>query len=102
MCNNCGKEGHLGRDCPTLARTATRTPVLAPTQNHQRRGGNRPQASGRVYAMTGAKATGSGNLVIGHCMIAEEAYCVLYDSGATHSFVLDACVKKLSLPMCEL
>jgi len=52
--------------------------------------------------MTGAKATGSGNLVIGHCMIAEEAYCVLYDSGATHSFVLDACVKKLSLPMCEL
>jgi len=28
--------------------------------------------------------------------------CVLYDSGATHSFVLDACVKWLGLLVCEL
>ena len=27
---------------------------------------------------------------------------MLYDSGATDSFVSDACVKKLSLPVCEL
>jgi len=52
--------------------------------------------------MTGAEAGGSGNLVIGHCLIAGKACFVLYDSGATHSFVSDACVKKLSLPMCEL
>jgi len=44
----------------------------------------------------------SGNLVIGHCMIARKACCVLYDYGATHSFVSDACVKKLCLPMCEI
>ncbi|XP_027922643.1 uncharacterized protein LOC114180529 [Vigna unguiculata] len=50
--------------------------------------------------MTRAEAEGSGNLVIGHCMIVGKACCVLYDSGATHSFVLDACVKKLSLSMC--
>ena len=74
----------------------TRPPVQTPTQNQQRRGGTRPQASGKVYAMSGAEATGSGNLVIGHCLIAGKACCVLYDSGATHSFVSDACVKKLS------
>jgi len=52
--------------------------------------------------MTGAEATGSGNLVMGHCLIVGKACCVLYDSGATHSFVSDACVKKLSLSVCEL
>jgi len=101
-CNNCGKEGHFGRDCPTLVRTATRTPVLTPVQNQQRRGGNRPQASGRVYAMTGAEAAGSGNLVMGRCVIAGKSACVLYDSGATHSFVSESCVQRLGLPVCEL
>ena len=57
---------------------------------------------GQVYAMTGAEATGSGNLVMGFCLIAGMKCCVLYDSGAIHSFVSDACVKKLGLPVCEL
>jgi len=52
--------------------------------------------------MSGEEAVGSGNLVIGDCMIVGKACCVLYDSGATHSFVLDACVKRLGLPVCEL
>jgi len=52
--------------------------------------------------MTRAEAAGSSNLVIGHCLIAGKACCVLYDSGATHSFVSDACVKKLGEPVCEL
>ena len=48
------------------------------------------------------EAADSGNLVIGCCVIADASCCVLFDSGATHSFVFDACVKRLSLPMCEL
>ncbi|XP_027905698.1 uncharacterized protein LOC114165239 [Vigna unguiculata] len=101
-CNNCGKEGHFGRDCPNLARAATRPPVQAPQQHQGRDRGNRPQATGRVYAMTGAEATGSGNLVMGCCLIAGVSCCVLYDSGATHSFVSDSCVKRLGLPVSEL
>jgi len=80
-CNNCGKENHFGRDCPILARARTHTPVPAPVQNQQRRGGKRPQASGRVYTMTGAEAADSGNLVMGRCVIAGKSMCVLYDSG---------------------
>ena len=80
----------------------TRPSVQTPVQNQQRHKGNRPQATGRVYAMSGEEAVGSGNLVIGDCMIVGKACCVLYDSGATHSFVLDACVKRLGLPVCEL
>jgi len=61
----------------TSARTATRTPTPAPAQNQQRRGGNRPQASGRVYAMIRAEAASSCNVIIDHCMIAGKACCVL-------------------------
>jgi len=47
--------------------------------------------------MTGAEAVGSCKLVMGSCMIAGMSCCLLYDSGATHSFVSNACVKKLGL-----
>jgi len=47
--------------------------------------------------------TGSGNThgdgFICHLYV---SCCVLYDSGATHSFVSDSCVKHLGLPVCEL
>ncbi|XP_027913903.1 uncharacterized protein LOC114173613 [Vigna unguiculata] len=101
-CKNYGKEGHFGKDCPTLARAMTHPPFQTPHQHQRRDRGNRPQATGKVYAMTGAEATGLGNLVMGYCLIAGMRCCVLYDSGATHSFVLDACVKKLGLPVSEL
>jgi len=52
--------------------------------------------------MSGAEASGSGNLVMGSYMIAGSSCCVLYDSGATHSFVSNACVERLGLPMREL
>jgi len=52
--------------------------------------------------MTGAEATGLGNLVMGCCLIAGVSCCVLYDSRATHSFVSDSYVKRLGLPLCKL
>jgi len=85
-CNNCGKDGHFGKDCPTLVRAATRPPVQTPHQHQRRDKGNRPQATGIVYAMTRAEAAGSGNLVMGYCVISRMRCCLLYDSGATHSF----------------
>jgi len=52
--------------------------------------------------MSGAEASSSGNLVMGSCMIAGTSCCVLYDSGATHSFVSNACVERLGLSVREL
>jgi len=52
--------------------------------------------------MTGAEAVGSGNLVMGYYVIYGMRCCVLYDSGATHSFVSNACVERLGLPVREL
>ena len=78
-CNNCDKKGDYGKDRD-----------------------NRPQAMGRVYAMTGAETAGSDYLVMGYCVISGMRCYVLYDSGATHSFVSNACVERLGLPVCEL
>ncbi|XP_047154523.1 uncharacterized protein LOC124825851 [Vigna umbellata] len=68
---------------------------------NQPRGG-RAQAVGRVYALTGAEAASSGNLIFGDCLLYGKQCCVLYDSGATHSFISKACVEKLGLVESEL
>ncbi|XP_014489906.1 uncharacterized protein LOC106752685 [Vigna radiata var. radiata] len=66
------------------------------------RGGVRPHAAGRVYALTGAEAISSGNLII-NCGLLFGVPCVmLFDSGAIHSFISEACVKKLGLSVEEL
>jgi len=52
--------------------------------------------------MTRVEATGSGNLVMGSCIITSRSCYVLYDSRVTHSFVSDACVKCLGLLVSEL
>jgi len=101
-CNNYGKEGHFGKDCPNIVRVVTLLPIQTPHQHQRRDRGNKPQATGRVYAMAGAEATCLGNLVMGRCVITGESLCVLYDFGATHSFVSIACVERLGLQVREL
>jgi len=66
-----------------LRRAVARPTYQTSGQTQQRRGGSRPQATGRVYAMTGSEAAGSGNLVVGCCVISGKSCCVLFDSGAT-------------------
>ncbi|XP_027905725.1 uncharacterized protein LOC114165266 [Vigna unguiculata] len=99
-CHGCGKKGHFIKDC--LASRSVVPRPSAQSQPQQSRGGVRPQAAGRVYAMTGREAVRSGNLIIGSCMIAGRSLCVLYDSGATHSFVSESKVFELGLPVKEL
>jgi len=50
----------------------------------------------------GVEAAGSGNLIIGSCVIAGRRLHVLFDSGAIHSFVSESRVVELGLPVKEL
>jgi len=89
--------GHMSGNCPNRVVT---TPAGGSQQ--LRNEGIRPRATGRVFAMTGAEAAGSDGLIQGTCFIAGRGLKVLFDSGATYSFVSHLCVDELGLEVREL
>jgi len=52
--------------------------------------------------MTSTKATQSGKLILEHCLLLGHSVLVLFDFGATHSFIANACVGRLSLEKRDL
>jgi len=62
----------------------------------------RPTTTGRVYTLSGAETTQNHDLIQGMCFIKGKTLNVLYDSGATHSFISNDCVKDLKLPISSL
>lgn len=93
-CFKCWKEGHIVIDCTSVEGSGSQPQRFGLSQP---RGGSRPHAVGRVYVMTGSEAVGSGNLIISSCLLYGKICCVLFDLGATDSFVYEECVEKLGL-----
>ncbi|XP_027915162.1 uncharacterized protein LOC114174526 [Vigna unguiculata] len=62
----------------------------------------RPKAVGRVFAMTTMEATQSSNLILEPCLLLGQSVLVLFDPRATHSFISNTCVGRLSLEKCDL
>lgn len=54
-------------------------------------------SSGRVFTLSGRKAMKIDNLITGTCYLNQEPLLVLFDSGATHSFISSECVQRLAL-----
>ncbi|XP_027905719.1 uncharacterized protein LOC114165260 [Vigna unguiculata] len=89
-CYVCEHTGHFARVSPVGGAPAKK-PV-----------GDQPRALGRVFALTTTEATQSRNLVQNSYLLFGNSVVVLYDSGATHSFVSNECVRRLGLMMREL
>ncbi|XP_027364515.1 uncharacterized protein LOC113871618 [Abrus precatorius] len=64
--------------------------------------GTKPNVKGKVFAMSGAEASKSEELIRGKCIIKDRLIDVLFDSGATHSFISVDCMRCLELPVSEL
>ena len=62
----------------------------------------RPKTTGRVFALSGADAAQSDELIQCMCFISQVPLVVLYVSGATHSFISCSCVEKPALPVSSL
>nr|KYP33889.1 hypothetical protein KK1_045207 [Cajanus cajan] len=99
-CYRCGGS-HLIRDCPHTESRCFRCQQMGhvsfncPTRS-------RPERTGRVFALTDVEASTSFDLVKGEGKAAGKNVMLLFDYGASHSFISYACVAMLGVPVCDL
>ncbi|XP_073034913.1 uncharacterized protein [Primulina eburnea] len=93
-CFNCGKLGHRIANCPEPLERGTKPNVDA---NPNKPKENKPNA--RVFAITQEEADDANDVVAGTISINEMPAYVLFDSGATHSFISKRFTKKLGLTL---
>ncbi|XP_052114340.1 uncharacterized protein LOC110278673 [Arachis duranensis] len=85
-CYRCGGTGHIAKECPKIFAW---NPI-------------RTQQQGRVFAMTADDAMQSDALIQGQCYVKNRFLTVLYDSGASHSFISLTVARELGLDFSEL
>jgi len=88
-CFICDKPEHFANNCPEKKSLSVKKPASSPAE--------RARAADRVFALTSTEATRSGNLILEPCLLLGYSVLVLFDSGATHYFIANACVGRLNL-----
>ena len=94
ICDRCHRYGHATKDCRARLATPNNTRV-------QQNINQQPRAADRVFGISGAEASQFDSLVRSICFILRTQLFVLFDCGATHSFISFDCAKKLKLPVRE-
>ncbi|XP_073124916.1 uncharacterized protein [Henckelia pumila] len=91
-CFGCGKTGHRIADCPeNKGKEAEAKGSFATNKPKE----NKPNA--RVFAVTQEEVENANDVVAGTILIKKNSAYVLFDCGATHSFISKRFAKKLGL-----
>ncbi|XP_073042002.1 uncharacterized protein [Primulina eburnea] len=96
VCFGCWKPGHRMADCPAATNKTTRPGKgdgSSSGANTNKPRENKPSA--RMFAMTQEEADDASDVVSGTIFIQQVAAYVLFDCGATHSFMSKRFAKKL-------
>jgi hypothetical protein len=105
-CYACGEKGHIANQCPNLHNHPPQIAVSTPTPTH---GANfvpvaarQNYVRGKVNHIAVEEAQEAPDVVIGTFFINDTSAVVLFDSGASHSFISASHVKKHNLPIALL
>jgi hypothetical protein len=101
-CFNCGKSRHFIKDCPYLKQNRS---------NNQQGTGNSSQAkgnagknikkTGRIYYTQVATTPDGEPVMMGTFLVAKHPTLILFDSGATHTFISKKFVEQHCIPYHE-
>jgi hypothetical protein len=105
-CYNCGEQGHYTNRCPNLRTHVNQSAIAtaAPTRgaNSVPVAAKQNYARGRVNQVAVEEAQEAPDVVIGMFLINDTSAVVLFNFGASHSFISTAYVGKHNLPLALL
>jgi hypothetical protein len=84
----CKQLGHFKQECPKLKRQGDSSGAS--------------KSKSRVYSLDGEEVKSNNALIMHICMLGQSEVLVLFDCGATNSFIVVDCVQRLKLPSVPL